>query len=228
MSEICDSWKEFIVELQERILPSYQSHEQHFDWSGIHGRMHICRALIFAEAMGRAYLDKAENVDFFAIRRAVAFHDAGRQGNGPDLWEMQSRQLCWDYVGKFYSGEEEGYAEYIGQLIIKGGENDLAYGVVHDSDVLEIMRPCCGHGGINAFRQGALRFAGKRDPLASRFDDPEDMRQQLINDAWNFIVATEKIKQNLNGSKNYLADLLEFIKSDTVKYPILSGMVGES
>jgi len=120
-------------------------------------------------------------------------------------------------------------AKYIRRGIwVKGGEYDLAFRVVHDADVLEIMRPCCGHGGKNGFRQGALRFVGQRDPLANRFDDPEDMRQQLINEAWNFIVATEEIKQSLNGSKNYLADLLEIIQSDSAKYPIISRVVGES
>ena len=226
LTDIQVGWKEFQNELQERILPLYQVHERHFDWVGIHGCMHICRALIFAEAMGRAYAEKSENVDFFAIRLAVAFHDAGREGNGVDLWEMQSRQLCQEYVGKFYPDKGTGYAQDVGQLI-KSGEYDLDYRVVHDADVLEIMRPCCGHGGINGFRQGVLRFAGSRDPLADRFAHPQELRQQLINEAWDFIVRTEDAKQSLNDSKNYLADLLTFINSEPARYPILSCTVGE-
>ena len=221
------SWKEFQNELQERILPLYQEHERHFDWPGIHGRMHICRALIFAEAMGRAYAEKSEKVDFFAIRLAVAFHDAGREGNGDDVWEMQSRQLCEEYVGRFYPAKGAGYAQYVGQLIT-GGEDDLACRLVHDADVLEIMRPYCAVGGIKGFRQEVLRFVGKRDPLAAHFDHPDELRQQLINEAWDFIVRTEEVKQSLNNSENYLADLLALIQREPTRYPILSCTIGEA
>ena len=49
------SWLDFIVELEQNILPCYKEHEATFDRWGIHGRLHIGRAVIFSEVMGRAY-----------------------------------------------------------------------------------------------------------------------------------------------------------------------------
>ena len=63
------SWLEFIEEAQEQILPIYAKHEKHFDNYGVHGRMHISRALIFAEAMSRFYSAHGQVLDMCAIRK---------------------------------------------------------------------------------------------------------------------------------------------------------------
>jgi len=85
------TWPLFAAELQEEILPLYLSHEQTFDSWSIHGRMHICRCVLFAEFMSRYYYRQTTytpNVDW--VRYAIAFHDSSRQGNGADLWEHDS------------------------------------------------------------------------------------------------------------------------------------------
>ena len=48
------SWSDFTSELRHNILPLYLHHEQTFDRRSVHGRMHICRAVLFAEWMCRA------------------------------------------------------------------------------------------------------------------------------------------------------------------------------
>ena len=214
------SWLEFIEEAQEQILPIYAKHESHFDSYGVHGRMHISRALIFAEAMSRFYSAHGQVLDMCAIRTAVAFHDSGRQGNGVDLWEADSAALCQAYLQKKSNAE---YAVLVASLILKSeGTWDLQKQIVHDADVLEIMRPCCGHGGFNGFRQRVLRFAGERDPLSAQLDDPDGLRQTLISEAWNWISATEEIKHQFSGSSKYLDDLLNYLMQNADRYPFLS------
>lgn len=56
----------------------YQKHEDTFDHCSIHGRMHICRALIFGEAMCRYYQKETSIApSVIDVRYAIAFHDSG-------------------------------------------------------------------------------------------------------------------------------------------------------
>ena len=71
-----------VLELQQSILPIYREHESKFDHYEVHGRMHICRAVIFTEVMSRTYHATGVPVDFYGVRTAIAFHDSGREGSG--------------------------------------------------------------------------------------------------------------------------------------------------
>lgn len=200
------SWHEFLNELRTEILPLYSEHERTFDYHSIHGRMHICRCLLFAEFMCRHYYEYTRLTPRVAwIRYAVAFHDSGRQGNGFDIWENDSAERCVQYLlGRDVPRD---VAETIGGLIPKdGGRWELEKRVVHDADVLDIMRPCCGHGGRMGFREQALRFLGRRDDAHAR--DP-GTRSTLVEDAWILIEATEQIKPKLQPSGDYMGDVLE-------------------
>ncbi len=86
------TWPGFIAELQQSILPIYRAHELTFDWAGVHGRMHISRAVIFGEVMARIYHAAGIPVDFYGMRVAIAFHDSGREGSGTDRWEKESAE----------------------------------------------------------------------------------------------------------------------------------------
>ncbi len=202
------NWDEFLSELRIAILPLYGEHERTFDHHSIHGRMHICRCLLFSEFMCRYYYENtrlAPRVSW--IRYAVAFHDSGRKGNGPDIWEADSYAQCVQYLlGKDYARDD---AEAIGGLITKdGGLWGLEKRIVHDADVLDIMRPCCGHGGKMGFRERALRFLGPRDDPLAR--DPIT-RLALIDEAWELIEATEEVKPTLQSSNDYMADVLRIL-----------------
>lgn len=92
-------------------------------------------------------------IDIAAIRYAVAFHDAGREGNGFDLWENGSAERCYRYLSQQQKVQDFiEKAHYTGELIKKDGSWDLNKRIVHDADVLDIMRPCCGHDGIGGFQ----------------------------------------------------------------------------
>jgi len=219
-----ESWKQFLKMLNQHILPVYMHHEKTFDWTGIHGRLHICRALIFGEFMSRFYIEQ-KNVDLNidSIRYAIAFHDSGREGNGPDLWEHQSADLCTNFLSETGTGIDADPA-WVGSLITKSGRGDWTgeKRIVHDADVLEIMRPCCGHGGRPFFREKALRFLGPRDRTAPRDPDDDQIRNQLIEEAWFLIEGTENKKSIFMESENPMGKILDWIDSNKHQCPLLS------
>ncbi len=213
-------WSAFVAEVQERILPRYKEHEKTFDPFGAHGRIHICRSVIFAEWMARTYAEHLPgSVDFYAIRVATAMHDVGRRANGPDLWENDSVRACREYVTEY--GRRDGeYPQYVANLIDKRPSDDVNKWIVHDADVLEIMRPCCGHGGINGFKRDFLYFACAPNQLPNA----AELRENLIREAWEWIAETERIKLKLFNSSTFLTDLLHKLADERLKYPILSSL----
>ena len=213
-----DTWPAFIAELQQDILPIYLRHEQTFDPWSVHGRLHICRALIFAEFMLRHYHQQTSlRPDARAVRYAVAFHDSGRQAGGEDYWEGDSANLCRQYL----QGRGVEDAAAIGDLIPKHGQGGwpLEKRIVHDADVLEIMRPCCGHGGRSGFSARYLRFQGERDEPTVR--DP-DLRAALIEEAWTFIQVSEERKWEWADSARYLQDVLGVLAGMAAACPLLN------
>ncbi len=221
LDEVNSSWFEFAKIVQREIFPIYTRHEENFDQYGIHGKMHISRALIFAEVLSRCYLSLGVTVDFFAVRSATAFHDSGRQGNGLDIWENESVNICENHL---MSRCDDKYRFYIASLISKTtGEWDINKHIMHDADVLEIMRPCAGHGGISGFQRRHLSFAGERDPYSALFPEPITTREKLINEAWIFIEKTERIKSDLVKSNQYLEDVISILKNHLFELKFLNG-----
>lgn len=223
------SWKRFLQVLQKDIMPTYIKHEKTFDFISIHGRMHISRALIFGEFMARYYFRELSiSPSFDRIRYAIAFHDSGRKGNGFDIWESDSASLCASYLKKNPICAILN-PETAGELITKNGRNhwDLDKRIVHDADVLEIMRPCCGHGGINGFRKNALRFLGHRDPDGKTYGN-DYTREQLIKEAWMFISNSEDKKPELENSENYFANVMDILLKLKADCPLVTEYIFES
>lgn len=219
------SWQPFIDELEQKILPFYLQHELKFDPFGVHGRMHICRSVMMAEWMARFYRARTQTaVDFFAVRVAVAFHDSGRRGNGVDLWESDSASNCVDYVIEAVGVDY--YAYDVGALIEKEKKSaDPLKKIVQDADVLEIMRPCCGHGGLAGFRRQFLHFGGPDDLLAREVPDIAAQREALIQEAWRWIQSTEPLKSSLTDSPAYMRDLLKHLERERLQFPLLSDLL---
>jgi len=218
-------WCNFIKELQDNILPIYQNHENTFDPDGIHGRMHICRTVLFAEYMGRFYQELLNvEIDMDSVQLAVAFHDSGREGNGKDLWEEQSAKMCNEYARENRPDWGSVLWNECGSFITSHQRWRIEVQVVKDADVLEIMRPCCGHGGIDGFRRGFLRFLGKNDDRSGK-DFPRDLyREGLIKEAWEWIEWTEK-KKFLYSDKAYMDALLNDLQGERNRFPILAKLL---
>jgi hypothetical protein len=221
------SWNNFIVELEQKILPVYVQHERDFDPWGVHGRMHICRSVLFSEYMARFYRETlSAEVDLYAVRVATAFHDSGRRANGPDRWEKESQGNCLAYIKSSGSWPEHAdYPAYVAGLIEKQQTGELAKQIVYDADVIEIMRPCCGHGGIEGFKREFLHFLGSRDVLARNLPDASRLRESFVEEAWRWIDETERFKPRLFKSLTYMQSLLEKLESERQKYPLLASLL---
>ena len=217
--EFNSEWQQYLDALGGEILPIYLRHELTFDGASIHGRMHICRCVLFAEFMCRYYhANTRYSPKFNQVRHAIAFHDAGREGNGADQWEAQSARLCFEYL---QTRNLDIDATTTSELITKTNSGDwgLEKRIVHDADVLDIMRPCCGHGGKPGFRENALRFLGERDDPESR--NPVT-RTKVIDEAWELIRVSEERKPELWASQMYFADLLKILNGLQHRCPLLS------
>lgn len=197
------NWDSFIKEFSENILPIYQKHEDTFDWIGVHSRLHIARSIIFSEFMARYFYKLGKKIDFDAIRYAVSFHDSGRQENGIDRWEKDSMRNCFAYL---YKKEYDiTYCKYVSSLINKDESSDINKNIVYDADVLEIMRPCCGHGERDGFRSNFLLFMKDKEEY-------QDIRSYLIEDAWKLIEYTED-NRHLFKDNNHLYKLIDIVNN---------------
>jgi len=96
---------------------------------------------------------------------------------------------------------------------------------VQDADVLEIMRPCCGHGGLAGFRRQFLHFGGRDDLLAGEVPGIAAQREDLIQESWRWIQSTEPLKASFTDSPAYMRDLLKHLESQRLKFPLLSDLL---
>lgn len=205
MTSKTDQWQQFMTALQNDILPIYARHEDEFDYPKIHGRLHICRSIVLAEVMASLYHRFAE-IDRFAIRYAIAFHDSGRQDNGVDIWESVSANNCFNYLRQTLA-IDEAYARYVSQLIVKQATpQNINQQIADDADTLEIMRLTNRVG----FKPSYLYFGHNVPELTA-------LRETLINEAWQLINITEQIKGQLSPS-TYLQDIISLAKA----YPLLA------
>ena len=222
MNTDIQKWNDFLDDLSKSILNIYKKHENTFDDYGIHGRRHIARSIIFSEFMSRFYTKEIGiDIDFDAIRYAVSFHDSGRKGNGIDMWENVSEKNCLKYLTD-NSNYDETRCKYISSLISKNLTSDINHNIVYDSDVLDIMRPCCGHGDIQNFRRSELRFLGPKDNF-SNYHLYEEVREELILDAWKLIEYTEDNDVLFNTTENnQLYYMLNVIEKNKLNFNIFN------
>jgi len=219
------SWELFVDELEQKILPFYLQHELRFDRYGVHGRMHICRSVMMAEWMARFYRARTQAViDFFAVRVAVAFHDSGRQANGVDLWESDSASNCVRYVIEAVGASD--YAHGVGALIEKKNKSaDPLKKIVQDADVLEIMRPCCGHVGLTGFRREFLSFGGPNDFTAREVLGIAAATGGSRSGGLAMDSTDRTAKSFLTDSPAYMRDLLKHLEKQRLKFPLLSELL---
>jgi hypothetical protein len=228
-----EDWDKFTKDLSENILPLYQHHENTFDKYGIHGRLHISRAVLFAEFMSRFYFNEFDrDIEFTGIRYAIAFHDSGRQGNGMDIWESDSSKNCYNYL--LSKGYDDNYSDYVSHFIEKTGWMDVDKQIVQDADVLEIMRPCCYHGGRDGFMPDRLKFltsTWSKKPANVRYLEDHvkrviDVRNNLIEDSWKFIKYTEDNKQLFNNNENnHLYTMIDILEKNRNDYSVLNQLI---
>ncbi|HBE20832.1 MAG TPA: hypothetical protein DEG17_22125 [Cyanobacteria bacterium UBA11149] len=210
MTTEIEQWQNFLTTVQKDILPIYRRHEKEFDYMRFHGRLHICRSIIFAEIMASLYSSFME-IDKFAIRYAVAFHDSGRQGNGIDIWESVSAENCGNYLRQTL-GIDDAYSQYVSQLIVKQKTPiDINQQIANDADTLEIMRLKTKSG----FKPSYWHFGKNIPELIS-------WRETLIDEAWQLIDFTEKLNRQLVQT-SYFQDTITLAKA----YPLMGSILQE-
>lgn len=226
------SFRSFLPELEETILPIYSEHEKHFDPTSIHGRLHICRALVFAETMSNFYTARGKPTEGYAVRTAVAFHDSGRKDNGIDYWEHDSAALCREYLlhtSPFRDTFQRlpGRADWIASLISGDGTPSLEKQILHDADVLEYMRLFNGDIWKDQFKQECLLFASKQDPWMAEGIDSAAVRHALIQEAWEFITLTGNRYAEFASSPGYCTAMLKLLSQHAENFPLLAGGILE-
>jgi len=220
----------FIPELEKHILPIYAEHERRFDYTSLHGRMHICRAVLFAEVMGCYCISRGLKPNMYAVRTAVAFHDSGRQDNGKDYWENDSAAMCRQYLLdtsplRQAFQQEPGLADFTAGLIPHGEITSLEMQIVHDADVLEIMRLFHLDDWQTRFRPGELMFRGPRDRSLPAEPDAESTRSRLILEAWELIQLTDNRHTEFSRAESYFNALFNVFTGKKDRFPLLAGWI---
>jgi len=222
------SLQNFIPELEKYILPIYAEHERRFDHTSLHGRMHICRALLFAEAMGHYYIARGLKPDMYTVRAVTAFHDSGRQDNGVDLWEHDSADLCRHYLlntsprCRVYQ-QAPALADFTAGLIPHGEITSLEMQIMHDADVLEYMRLLHLNTWQTEFLPERLQFLSPYDPYLPAEPDAESTRYRLIHEAWEFIQLTDNRHTEFSRAVSYFNALFNVFTNQKTHFPLLAG-----
>ncbi|NGX26336.1 MAG: hypothetical protein K940chlam6_00252 [Chlamydiae bacterium] len=222
-SVISESFHQFLDEYETEIFPFYEKHEKTFDNIRVHSRMHVARALIFCEVMARYYTVMGIEVNFPLLRRAIGLHDAGRQGNGEDIWEKDSAKILASHLRK----KGVGYftANKQANIIVKDGTDKkypIEYFLAQSGDCLDIMRLPMGPGPKNGFREELLTFMNHEGCASKGL-----LRKQLIEEVWRFVQETEKRKfaPEFSKSKGFMQNLFQII--DRGNYPLLSTILSK-
>ncbi len=191
---VANNLNEFKQNHLPTILDKYKEHEQSFDPMGIHGRRHICRSLIYSNAMANMMRQQGAQIDSHALYTTTAMHDSGRQGNGADIWEKDSAGLTKDYLKQngLDDDRDEDYLELIDAAIDSQADPDnktLEGLILKSADSLDIQRVY----GRKGYREDKLGFMFQDTHLGGDkyLMVDETQRKALIDEAATLIENTE-------------------------------------
>ena len=171
----------------------YQKHEQTFDLESFHGRFHIIRCLLLADAMHQYYESKAIALDIEKSYYAILFHDSMRENNGDDLWEPQSAGECFTFLKQ--NGHSQEYALQTSKLILKTNKTTFEEQILYDVDVLDYHRFFYLPEERHLFEDFRLKFAGPNDIKSQTDIEAREkiilLAQQLVKFCETVPVSTE-------------------------------------
>lgn len=173
------------------ILDQYKEHEQTFDPTGIHGRRHISRALIYANVLANVFREKGAQIDSYALHTATAFHDSGREGNGVDVWEKQSAEKAVAHM-KQGGIDHHDYLNFAAASIDSQAPKEhksLEGSILKSADSLDVIRVY----GREGYRKDLLWFMFQDTRIGDNKYVKADpaLRDRLIDEIATFIEATE-------------------------------------
>ena len=201
MDEICPAYAPFPQPARPEAMPTTEPQRRAFlvktlDTYGtkelnteefVHGRGHITRAYIFANAMTNILAEDGVEVDRNAVLCGITGHDLGREGAGDDLWEEQSAQLTTQAMREEFGQDAMGgdYEASVGNCIQRGKTETVEAMLLKSADSLDIGRTV-------EFDTKYFPFLGDKDPnKAPREPDKytvsspktKALREQLVKEA---------------------------------------------
>lgn len=189
----------FKNELTTKILPFINKHQTEFV---IHGNSHIIRCLIYAKAI--IELEQIPIDESLLAFYAISFHDSGRV---LDFGEDNNEELNIIMVEKYlYTENKLDRLNKIVDLMSKQN-NEILSKIVYDTDVLDIIRPSTGIGGIFNFKIDKLKLLITKPYLNDLLSDVVKLTQLTDNNDLynkpNLVIYNNLIKENnfriLNG-----------------------------
>lgn len=172
---ISSELKNTLTLFEEEIAGLYENHERTFDLESFHGRFHILRCLLLADAIHQYYVLKGYNLDIQKSYYAILFHDCKREDNGIDLREKESAEECFTFLkGKGHDAE---YALLSSKMILKNNLFTIEEQILYDVDVLDYNRFFFLPEERNLFEDFRLKFVGYSD-VSGIID--EEARQKII------------------------------------------------
>jgi hypothetical protein len=150
----------------------------------------------------------------FELQIGAAFHDVGRQDEGPDEWELESEKIFARWLSRTPGVRVEARCV----LQFKGNDLDgcAEKDIVKDADTLDLQRVISVRTLFDVTR---LTFWRDRRI-------PTQKKQDIVNETWAFIHLTEKpeLKRQLEDSGAvyfHLMHLLVHEHRTTSSYPLL-------
>ena len=188
----------------------------------IHGPMHATRVALLAGLLAgfRERNTKERSAWLFELQMAAAFHDAGRQDEGPDEWEGDSQRIFARWLARTPGARVE--ALDVLDLSVKEPGHHLEGSILRDADVLDIQRVLVARNHFDATR---LSFWHDRRI-------PADAKQTLIDETWSLIRLTEtpELKRRLEHSGALYFHLMRVLvqaQREQSSYPLLFSLLEE-
>ena len=193
--------RSFIEELKLKIFPFIAINQKDYR---IHGCSHISRCLVYANAI--CNLEKISDEEKLHVLYAVSFHDSGRlQDNGVDHYEQGNIDILRNYLSQENNLQ---IFDSCSSLMTKHNVNSKAHKIVYDTDVLDIMRPSCGNGGIYNFNRSYLKLLNDTNYCS-----------EIINEAWQLISITDNIDEY--NSFDTFSNMIALINANSLKFNLL-------
>ena len=184
---------------REDISSLYRKHEKTFDLEGFHGRFHILRCLILADCLYRYYESKSISLDIDKSLYAILFHDAMREDNGKDYWELDSSVFCYKYL--ISAGFDNDFAYAVAKIILKDNDKCLEEQILYDVDVLDYNRFLFLPEELKRFKNHKVKFAGHYD-ISGCYDI--EARNKITKLAQEMVIFSERL--SVESDTNYLVE----------------------
>jgi hypothetical protein len=191
---------------------------------GPHGTMHCVRTAVWTQVFARFYerVLGRTRVDPILTALSGAFHDAGREGDGPDLWDRQSGELLDTFL--LAQGISEQQRLLYVQAIKEKDPDENKFSsdpqrIAHDADCVDIVRV----RGANSFEQDFLCASSLAEVQGKK-----EVLNRLIEEMKDFIALTESHEVQFSleyESEDAYGDLVRLLFRFKDRFPTITSLI---